>query len=126
MLLSTIQTVRLEHISAVAPAVEMIGEPSDRAFDDHVNPGWPSPVDATASHTLEAPEAIDEVEADASSSQIAAAWSDTSPAPAVAATTDGADEVATSPSPASAEIDPSDGDSVAAVRRQDPLPTRGA
>ena len=103
------------------PTVEMIGEPSDGAFDDYVNPGWPSPVDTTASHTLEAPETIDEVEGDASSSQIAAAWSDASPEPAVAAT-DVADEVATSPSPASAEIDPSDGDSVAAVRRQDLFP----
>ena len=85
LLLSTIQSVRVGHISAVAPAMEVIGE------------------------------------ADAPSREIAAAWSDTSRHPAVAAT-DVADDVAPSPSPASAESVPSDVDSVAAVRRNDPTP----
>ena len=85
-------------------------------------PGWASSVERTTSRRLETagPDPLDEVEVQRFiESECIPAEFDTSPEPAVTAT-DVADEVATLPSPASAEIGPSDRNSVAAVLRQDP------
>jgi len=121
LLLSTLQSVRLEHMCLVAPVVGLIGEPSDRAPGDDVIVGWPSRFETTTSHTSEAAEAIDEAEPGASWSQIAAVDSDTGTEPVVAAT-DVADVVATLLSPASAEMVCHIGDSGAVVSRQPPSP----
>ena len=121
LLLGTIQSVRLEHISAVVSVVEKSRECSDGAPCGDVDAGWASSVERTTSRRLETagPVPLDEVESSASSSRNDSGEFDTSPEPAVTAT-DVSDEVATLPSPASAEIGPSDRNSVAAVLRQDP------
>jgi hypothetical protein len=121
LLLSKIQSVRLEHISADYSEVEMIEESSGAALGDEVDLVSPTLVDQKTSPKLEVPGAIpiDEVESSRSSNRIASSEFETSPSRAVAAT-DQADQVATSPSPASAEMVTPHGDLVATVSTQTP------
>ena len=111
LLLSKIQTVRLEQISAAYPAAEMLGETSERRMDQRTQ----SLVDTTTSPIMEVPGAAQayEMESGASSGRIVSSGFQTSPDHPIAAT-DAADHTVMSPAPPAEIATPRD-DLVASV-----------
>jgi hypothetical protein len=111
LLLSKIQNVRLEQISAVYPVVEVHGEFSRSQVDLPTQ----SIVSTTTSPIIEVPEAVrHEAGTGASSSQIDSSEFEMSSGAHLAATDD-TDHMMTSPSPAAAEVATPHDDSVPSV-----------
>jgi hypothetical protein len=119
LLLSKIQTVRLEQISAAYPVVEMLGQTSEPPVDLRAQ----SVVDTTTSPVMEVPDAVQiyEVESSASSSGIESSEIETRPTPPVVAA-HAADHMVMSQPPAPAEIATSQDNLVPSVSVPSPSP----
>ena len=117
LLLSKIQSVRLKHISVMYPEMELLRETSDVELDTYVDVRKRSRVDTGTwpMSEMRGPLLINEVDSNRTASGF-----ESSPGFVVAAA-EPPDQIATSPSPASAGIVNSSGDSIAGFSSQTPL-----